>query len=65
MLIGTSGWRAEVARVLALYLGPEGRSRRLNSASRRYDVPLYGNLDALVAEWGPERENLLENGSAS
>jgi hypothetical protein len=66
MLIGTRGWRAEVARVLALYLGPEGRStRRLNVASRRYDVPIYGNLDALVAEWGPERENLLENGSAS
>jgi hypothetical protein len=66
MLVGTTGWRAEVARVLALYLGPEGRRARwLESASRRYDVPVYRNLDALVAEWGPELGNLLENEAAS
>jgi hypothetical protein len=65
VLVGTTGWRAEAARVLALYLGSTSRrSRRLAFASRRYDVPVYRNLDALVAEWGPERESLLEKGSA-
>jgi hypothetical protein len=66
MLIGTSGWRAEVARVRALYMGREGRegksTQRLNVAIRRYDVPLYADLDALVAEWGPERETVVDQG---
>jgi hypothetical protein len=65
ILVGTTGWRAEHARVLALYLGPEGRrTRRLSAASERYNVPVYGNLEAFVAEWGPELENLVEHGSA-
>lgn len=60
MLVGTTGWRAEVARVVALYAGLEGRStRRTNAAGRRYCVPVYRNLHALAAEWGPESEALV------
>jgi hypothetical protein len=56
ILIGTTGWRAEIARIAALYMGPEGRkTARLNAAARRYQVPVYRDLDALEAEWGPER----------
>jgi hypothetical protein len=60
ILVGTTGWRAEVARVVALYAGLEVRgTRRAKAAGRRYDVPVYGNLHALVAEWGPESEDLV------
>ena len=61
VLVGTTGWRAERARVLALYLGLKGRSAwRLNVASRRYSVPIYTNLEALVVEWGPDGQTRSE-----
>jgi len=31
----------------------------INEVARRYGVPLYRNLHAMAAEWGPDRE-LLE-----
>jgi hypothetical protein len=66
ILIGTTGWRAEVARVIALYAGYGARNRgRVNAAGRRYRVPVYANLDALAAEWGPDQEFLDWNVAAS
>jgi hypothetical protein len=58
VLVGTQGWRSRFGRILALYAGPTvtGHTRELGAASAAYDVPLYRDLDALVSEWGPDRE---------
>jgi hypothetical protein len=61
VLVGTAGWRARFGRVLALYAFTE-----LHDAPRppveeiadRYAVPLYRSLDAMAAEWGPDRETI-------
>jgi hypothetical protein len=56
VLIGTAGWRARFARILALYAGPTitDHTRQLGAAAATYDVPLLRDLDAFVAEWGPD-----------
>ena len=28
----------------------------MQEAAATYDVPLYRNLDAMVSEWGPDRD---------
>ena len=54
VLIGTDGWRAQVARPLALLWGSgvelDDRSA-LNA--HLYALPTYRELSALVQEWGP------------
>jgi hypothetical protein len=59
VLIGTAGWRARFARVQALFAASglssvEGSS--LDEIASRYGAPLYRNLSAMAAEWGPDRE---------
>jgi hypothetical protein len=58
-LIGTAGWRARFGRVLALFRGvvaPDLHRGRLDDIAVRYQVPLYRNLPAMAAEWGPDRD---------
>ena len=54
VLIGTDGWRAQVARPLAILWGSgvelDDRSA-LNA--HLYALPTYRDLSALVEEWGP------------
>ena len=41
----------------SLYAGPAvGPRRDVQEAAATYDVPLYRNLDAMVSEWGPDRD---------
>lgn len=58
VLVGTRGWRARFATTLALYTGPTvtDHTREVGAAATAHRVPLYRDLDAIVAEWGPDRE---------
>jgi hypothetical protein len=58
VLIGTEGWRARFGRVLALYAGPTitSHTRELGATAAAYGAPVYRDLDAIVAEWGPDRD---------
>ncbi|MGZ4124650.1 MAG: hypothetical protein ACXVQU_03745 [Actinomycetota bacterium] len=49
-VLGTSGWRAEYARISAL-VRPEDPALRLDvyRAAERYDVPILNRLDARLA----------------
>lgn len=62
MLIGTAGFRARFARVLALFAGPGVRNRasELRSTASTYGVPLYRDLRAFVSEWGPDQDFVRE-----
>jgi hypothetical protein len=62
LLIGTAGWRARFSRILALFAGPsvQNHSRQVMVAAGQYGVPLYRDLDAFVAEWGPDEEFIHE-----
>lgn len=52
-LVGTEGWRTEIAQVLALY-AEQPSARGVRRAGRRYAIPVYGDLGAFIAEWGPD-----------
>lgn len=55
VLIGTDGWRAEIARPLALLWSREAElDERFERMQQRYAIPTYRSLPALVAEWGPD-----------
>lgn len=58
VLFGTQGWRAGSARILALYADPTvtDHTRELGAAGAAYGVPVYRDLDAIVSEWGPDRD---------
>jgi hypothetical protein len=62
VLIGTAGWRARFARVLALFAGctTGDRTRDIRIAANGYAVPLYHDLSAFVSEWGPDRETVRD-----
>lgn len=62
VLIGTAGWRARFARVLALFAGPAGshRSAELQMTADAYGVPVYRDLTALASEWGPDEDVIHE-----
>jgi hypothetical protein len=59
-LVGTQGWRSRFSRVLALYAGPfaVGQRRDVEETAASYEVPLYRDLDAMVGEWGPDRDTV-------
>jgi hypothetical protein len=59
-LVGTQGWRARFGRIVALYAGPfvVGQRRDVEDTAASYGVPLYRNLEAMVSEWGPDRDAL-------
>jgi hypothetical protein len=56
VLVGTSGLRAQFARVMALFVSSRLSDvpRPLQVAGEVYDVPVYRRLSALTEEWGPE-----------
>lgn len=59
VLVGTAGWRARFGRILALFSAcGSGDVHRppLAEVAARYEVPIYRNLQAMAAEWGPDRE---------
>lgn len=58
VLVGTQGWRSRYARVLALYADPTvtDHTRELGATAAAYGAPVYRNLDAIVSEWGPDRD---------
>lgn len=60
ILIGTEGWRARFGRILALFAGPMNtiHTRELGIVAADYGVPLYRDLDAIVSEWGPDRDEV-------
>jgi hypothetical protein len=62
VLVGTTGWRARFARVLALYAGAaiSVHPPEIRSTAARYGVPLYRDLPAFTAEWGPDPEIVQE-----
>lgn len=53
--IGDRWWRAELARVRALYLSSGRRTEGVHRAARRYGVPVYRDLDSFIGEWRPGR----------
>lgn len=59
VLVGTAGWRARFGRILALFSISERQDVHrppLCDVAVRYEVPLYRNLEAMAAEWGPDRD---------
>jgi hypothetical protein len=46
-------WRAEFARVRALYVANRRDVERVEPAARRYGVPVYRDLEAFIGEWRP------------
>jgi len=62
VLVGTTGWRARFSRILALYAGAaiSVRFPEIRSTAARYGVPLYRDLRAFAAEWGPDPEIVQE-----
>lgn len=55
VLLGTDGWRAEIARPLALLWGAAIElDDRAALTTHRYAVPTYRDVSALVQEWGPD-----------
>lgn len=62
VLIGTAGWRARFGQILALFAGPGGHhhSHELQMAAEAYDVPVYRDLRAFSAEWGPDEDVVHE-----
>ena len=55
VILGEYGWRAQHARVDALYV-PASRTPTdlVRGASEAYDAPIYRDLDSLRAERGPD-----------
>lgn len=49
--IGARWWRAEFARVRALYLASWPGVPAIQRAARRYGIPIYRDLDAFIGEW--------------
>jgi hypothetical protein len=62
VLVGTTGWRARFSKVLALYAGAaiSARFPEIRSTAARYGVPIYRDLTAFAAEWGPDPEVVQE-----
>jgi len=62
VLVGTTGWRARFSKVLALYAGAaiSARFPEIRSTAARYGVPIYRDLTAFAAEWGPDPEIVQE-----
>jgi hypothetical protein len=62
VLVGTTGWRARFARILALYAGAAMSMRvpEVRSVAARYGAPLYRNLSAFASEWGPDPDLIQE-----
>lgn len=55
VLVGTDGWRAEMARPIALLWGSEhDMDGRFESMQARYALPTYRQAPALAEEWGPD-----------
>jgi hypothetical protein len=55
VLIGQRGWRAECARVSALFAASGSALERLvDAAASWYEVPVYRDLSLLAQEWGPD-----------
>jgi hypothetical protein len=55
VLVGTDGWRAELASPLALLWGEEvDLDRRFDGIEARYHLPTYRQLPSLLQEWGPD-----------
>jgi len=55
VVLGEYGWRAERARVDALYLPPSrGASERFETVAETYGVPIYRDLGELAREHGPD-----------
>jgi hypothetical protein len=55
VLLGRYGWRAERARVLALYVPPESTlAPRVLDSARLYGVPICRSIRVLRDEWGPD-----------
>ena len=58
VLLGTAGWRARFAWIRALFAATDPAEPHrvpLAQVARRYDVPLYRDLEAMATEWGPDR----------
>jgi hypothetical protein len=54
VVVGTDGWRAEIARPLALLWGSGVElDERAALNGHLYSLPTYRRLSALVSEWGP------------
>jgi hypothetical protein len=59
VLIGTDGWRAQFSKALALYVKPRAAAPiNVGAIERKYAIPVLPDLEALVAEWGPDRTSL-------
>jgi hypothetical protein len=57
VLLGTDGWRSQFCKPLALFVRPKtSASINTGSLQTRYGIPVVRDLDALVSEWGPDRE---------
>jgi len=57
VLLGTEGWRSQFCRPLALFIRPRTSTPiDTGSLQKRYGIPVLRDLDALVSEWGPERQ---------
>jgi hypothetical protein len=52
--VGPHWWRTEFARVRALYGPTPSAAKALRRAGRRYGVPVYRDLEALIGEWRPQ-----------
>jgi hypothetical protein len=57
VLLGTEGWRSQFCKPLALFVRPKTPTPiDTESVQTRYGIPVLRDLDALVSEWGPERQ---------
>jgi hypothetical protein len=52
--VGPQWWRSEFARVRALYGATPSAVKTLRHVGRRYGVPVYRDLEALIGEWRPQ-----------
>jgi len=57
VLLGTDGWRGQFCKPLALFVRPKtSKPVDTGSVQKRYGIPILRDLDALVSEWGPDRQ---------
>jgi hypothetical protein len=63
VLLGTHGWRSEYCRAIALFVPKDATLPFTDehAIAVRYQIPVIRDLDAMLAEWAPERPNVLRS----